>query len=48
LKARGIPQQEAEALLIQAFVGEAIDTLEHEGVKEALMAAAADWLAARG
>jgi Fe-S cluster assembly protein SufD len=47
LKARGIPQAEAEALLIQAFVGEAIETLEHEGVKDALMGAAAQWLAAR-
>jgi len=48
LKARGIPQAEAEALLIQAFVGEAIETLEHEGVKDALMGAAAEWLAVRG
>jgi Fe-S cluster assembly protein SufD len=47
LKARGIPQAEAEALLIQAFVGEAIETLEHEGVKEALMGAAAEWLRSR-
>jgi Fe-S cluster assembly protein SufD len=47
LKARGIPQAEAEALLIQAFVGEAIETLEHEGVKDALTGAAAQWLAAR-
>jgi Fe-S cluster assembly protein SufD len=44
LKARGIPQAEAEALLIHAFVGEAIETLEHEGVKDALMGAAAEWL----
>jgi Fe-S cluster assembly protein SufD len=47
LKARGIPQAEAEALLIQAFVGEAIETVEHEGVKDALMGAAAEWLRAR-
>src|SRR5712691_9466064 len=47
LKARGIPQAEAEALLIQAFVGEAIETLEHEGVKDALMGAAAEWLGSR-
>ena len=47
LKARGIPQAEAEALLIQAFVGEAIETLEHEGVKDALMGAAAQWLGTR-
>jgi Fe-S cluster assembly protein SufD len=47
LKTRGIPQAEAEALLIQAFVGEAIETLAHEGVKDALMGAAAEWLRSR-
>ena len=31
LMARGIPEAEAEALLIQAFVGEAIEGIEHEG-----------------
>ena len=48
LKARGIPEPEAEALLIQAFVGEALDVIEHEGLKDALVGAAAEWLAARG
>ena len=47
LKARGIPEPEAEALLIQAFVGEALDPTEHQGVKDALVSAAAEWLAAR-
>jgi Fe-S cluster assembly protein SufD len=47
LKARGIPPHEAEALLIQAFVGEAIEAVEHEGLREALMGAAAAWLQAR-
>jgi Fe-S cluster assembly protein SufD len=47
LKARGIPPKEAEALLIQSFVGEAIETIEHEGVREVLLSAAAEWLAAR-
>ena len=37
LMARGIPDAEAEALLIQAFVGEAIDGVEHAGLREALM-----------
>jgi Fe-S cluster assembly protein SufD len=46
LKARGIPAAEAEALLIQAFVGEAIATIEHEGIKGALTDAAAGWLKA--
>jgi Fe-S cluster assembly protein SufD len=47
LMARGIPAKEAETLLIQAFVGEAVETIAHEGVKEALMAAAVRWLEAR-
>ena len=37
LMARGIPDKEAEALLIQAFVGEVIEAIEHDGVREALM-----------
>ena len=37
LTARGIPEKEAEALLIQAFVGEAIEGIEHAGVRDALM-----------
>jgi Fe-S cluster assembly protein SufD len=48
LKARGIPAQEAEALLIQAFVGEAIETIAHEDLRGALADAAAAWLKARG
>ncbi|HXW24588.1 MAG TPA: Fe-S cluster assembly protein SufD [Xanthobacteraceae bacterium] len=48
LRARGIPPHEAEALLIQAFVGEAIETIEHDGVCEALSGAATAWLQARG
>jgi Fe-S cluster assembly protein SufD len=48
LKARGIPQKEAEALMIEAFVGETVDMIENEAVREALMQIARDWLAARG
>ena len=33
LMARGIPAKEAEALLVQAFVGEAIEAIAHEGLK---------------
>ncbi|WP_284694131.1 Fe-S cluster assembly protein SufD [Rhodoplanes serenus] len=47
LMARGIPRKEAETLLIQSFVGEAIDTVAHEGIREALSAAATRWLEAR-
>ena len=39
LMARGIPAAEAEALLIQAFLGEAIEGIEHAGLREALMEA---------
>ena len=47
LKARGIPHTEAEALLIQAFVGEAIEGIEHAGLREALIEAVGAWLKAR-
>ncbi len=47
LKARGIPAKEAEALLIQAFVGEAIEGIEHAGLRDALMDAVAAWLETR-
>jgi Fe-S cluster assembly protein SufD len=47
LKARGIPQKEAEALMIEAFVGETVDMIENEAVREALMQIARDWLRAR-
>jgi Fe-S cluster assembly protein SufD len=48
LRARGIPQKEAESLLIQAFVGDAIEGIEHAGLREALVEAVSGWLAARG
>ncbi|MEG6509333.1 Fe-S cluster assembly protein SufD [Methyloligella sp. 2.7D] len=44
LEARGIPEPTARALLIQAFVGEALEQIEDEPVREALTAATADWL----
>jgi Fe-S cluster assembly protein SufD len=47
LKARGIPPKEAEALLIQAFVGEAIEGIEHAGLRDALMEYVVAWLEAR-
>ncbi len=48
LMARGIPAAEAEALLIQAFLGEAIEGIEHAGLREALMDSVVTWLKARG
>jgi Fe-S cluster assembly protein SufD len=47
LMARGIPPSEAEALLIQAFLGEAVEGIEHAGLREALMEEVAAWLKAR-
>jgi Fe-S cluster assembly protein SufD len=47
LRARGIPEKEAEALLIQAFVGEAVEGIEHAGLRDCLMEHVVAWLAAR-
>lgn len=46
-KARGIPQAEAEAILLQAFVGEAVEAIGSEAVRGGVMAIAERWLAAR-
>jgi Fe-S cluster assembly protein SufD len=37
LKSRGIPEMEARAMLVEAFVAEAIETVENESVRDALM-----------
>jgi Fe-S cluster assembly protein SufD len=47
LMARGIPSAEAESLLIQAFLGEAVEGIEHAGLREALMESVAAWLKRR-
>ena len=47
LMARGIPEKEAEALLIQAFVGEVIDAIVREDLREALSRTMLDWLKGR-
>jgi Fe-S cluster assembly protein SufD len=48
LRARGLAEKEAQALLIQAFVGEAIEAIADDGLREAAMAVAERWLEARG
>jgi Fe-S cluster assembly protein SufD len=48
LMARGIPETEAESLLIQAFLGEAIEGIEDAGLRESLMEAVVAWLKLRG
>jgi Fe-S cluster assembly protein SufD len=47
LRARGIPEKEAQALLIQAFVGEAVEGIEHAGLRDALMEQVVAWLEQR-
>ena len=47
LKSRGIPEAQAKSLLIAAFVGEAFDTIEHDGIRDALTSYAEGWLARR-
>jgi Fe-S cluster assembly protein SufD len=47
LRARGLPEKEAQALLIQAFVGEAIEEISDEALRELAMATAERWLEAR-
>ena len=48
LRARGLSEKEAQALLIQAFVGEAIEQIASDGLRELAISAAERWLAARG
>ncbi len=47
LRARGLPEKEAQALLIQAFVGEAIEEIADDDLREVAMAVAQRWLEAR-
>ena len=48
LRARGLSEKEAQALLIQAFVGEAIESIIDDDLRELAILAAQRWLAARG
>ena len=47
LRARGIPEAEARALLIQGFIGGALDEIDRDDVREAFGLAAANWLTGR-
>jgi Fe-S cluster assembly protein SufD len=47
LMSRGIHEKEAEALLVQAFIGETIEEIAHEGIREALMIVSLRWLGGR-
>ncbi|MCL2715423.1 MAG: Fe-S cluster assembly protein SufD [Alphaproteobacteria bacterium] len=48
LRARGIPEKEAQALLIQGFVGEAMELIADEAVRLAVQALPQLWLERRG
>src|SRR5215468_3784703 len=48
LKSCGIFVKEAEALMIAAFIGEAVEGIEHAGLRDALMDQVGAWLRARG
>jgi Fe-S cluster assembly protein SufD len=47
LMSRGIHEKEAEALLIQAFIGETLEEIDHEGIRDILMIASLKWLGVR-
>ncbi len=47
LRARGIPEVEARALLIQGFIGGALDEIDRTAVREAFGSAATNWLQSR-
>ena len=47
LRARGLPEKAAEALLILAFVGEAIESIVNDELRELAEATASRWLDAR-
>lgn len=44
-RSRGIPESQARALMIESFIGEAIDKVENPELHTALMAYAMNWLA---
>ena len=47
LMARGLPKKEAESLLVQAFLGESIEFVDNESLRESLVATVEAWLKAR-
>ncbi len=47
LMARGLPRQQAEALVLQAFAGEAVEFIPDEQLRELVMTEIESWLQAR-
>lgn len=48
LRSRGIPEEEAQTLMVHAFLGEVIEMVPNEELREALSDRATVWLAERG
>ncbi len=48
LMSRGIPRFQAERLLIEAFLDEAVDAIGEDAIAEALKGVVSAWLARRG
>jgi Fe-S cluster assembly protein SufD len=46
LRARGIPEAQAQALLISAFIGESLGKIDNEALRDALLEKAEAWLTA--
>jgi Fe-S cluster assembly protein SufD len=47
MRQRGMSEETARSLLIQAFIGEAMEKVGHEDVREAFMTSARAWLGSR-
>jgi Fe-S cluster assembly protein SufD len=47
LRARGLPENEAQSLLIEAFVGEAIESIVDDDLRDIAIASAQRWLTVR-
>jgi Fe-S cluster assembly protein SufD len=47
LRARGLPEKAAQALLIQAFVGEALESIVNDDLRDVAISAAERWLESR-
>ncbi|MBB5045848.1 Fe-S cluster assembly protein SufD [Rhodopseudomonas rhenobacensis] len=47
LRARGLSEKDAQSLLIQAFIGEAIESIADDGLRDLAIAAGERWLEAR-
>jgi len=47
LQARGLPKQQAEALLVEAFIGEVLEPISDEGLRDVLAGLVSEWMQAR-